>query len=1157
MLKNLWKCLSSSKKHCLPKTRNRKFGIILIVFSVSTLLFANTEKNERITLTFRSVPLKTVVNQIEKQTEYLFVYDEQAIDINQKVTINAKNNTVDDILKSLLNGTNITYSIEGKNIILKKKSKYEQDANQPTSGNRKIRGVVTDNKGEPIIGATVQDPQTKAGTTTDFNGNFNLDVSENSVLRISYLGYSETTIRIDGRQYITVKLNESALDLDEVIVIGYGTIKKSDLTGAVSSIKTDDLPMSSNASIATMLSGKAAGVVSRQVSAQPGGGVEVLIRGAASTGAGNEPLYIIDGFPISSEGVEPSANNRYRDFGSRSPLNSINPNDIESIEILKDASSSAIYGARAANGVIIITTKKGKAGKSVVTYNGSFGMQRIANKIDMMDATQFMNEANKFSYEKWLFDNRIFPYGNTNASSVSPWSPMYLEDNILKAGKGTDWYSLITQDGMINQHNLSISGGSEKLKHMVSFNYYDQKGVVKNSNFTRFSGRANFSQEINKIFSYGINATISYINSTNVPLGTEDFENSGLINSALAYDPTISVKDNKGKYVISPYMTTVPNPVSMMEIEDYTKNTRFLINGFVQVNLYKGLFAKVNMGIDDQRGNRNSYLPKTTLYGLQVGGDASKSVVQRFDRLIETTLIYNFSIKEKHKFDMLLGYSYQDFLVENTAAGNQQFFTDVFLYNLLSAGQAQRPTVSSSKGEDKLMSYFGRINYNLKDKYLLTFTARNDGSSNFGKNNRFAFFPSAAFAWRINREDFLKEEEYWMSNLKLRVGIGQTGNSNIGGGAYEYYTSAWRYTVFGDSRVYTGTAKQSLANPDLKWETTTELNTGLDFGFFNERFSGSVDFFYKQIKDLLGFRTLKSFMEVSTVAANIGKTQSSGIEFTLRSDNLNRRDLKWKTEFTFTRYVDRWLERNPELNLNPWQQNDDPIRAYYTYQADGILKIGETPPIHMPNLLPGQFKIKDLNGYLRDEFGSLIPGPNGKVQYTGMPDGILDEADIILFGTTDPGFTMGLGNTFEYKGFDLNIFFYGMFDRLVNNQTRGKYSIPEIRRILNGQNFMTEITERWSSTNTDSDLPSGFTTVYPQPGTYLWEKAWFIRCKNITLGYSLPKKWLKNIASNARVYVDFGNPFVITPYTGNDPETDFKAGYPNQRSFLAGFDITF
>jgi len=1131
-------------------------NVKVILLTVAFCCLSLTTFSQSISLILRDVTIKEAIQALKEKTGYSFVYEVNDIDTQRKISINARNKPVEEVVKQILSGQKVNFVIQEKNIVITRNQQALTDKeNSSKRVPKRISGLISDEKGEPIIGATIIESSSNKGTVTDYNGQFSLETDADAQLKVSYIGYESQTVHIAGRTSLKISMSQALKQLDEVIVIGYGTVKKSDLTGAVSSIKTDDLPLSSNASIATMLSGRAAGVVSRQVSAQPGGGVEILIRGAASTGAGNEPLYIIDGFPIGSEGVEPAASNKYSDFGSRSPLNSINPNDIESIEILKDASSSAIYGARAANGVILITTKKGKAGKSSVSYNGSYGIQRIANRIEMMDATQYMMEANAFSREKWLFDNRMYPYGTTSVGTVKPWTPVYLESDIQKAGKGTDWYSLITQDGMINQHNLSISGGSEKLKHMISLNYFDQQGVVKNSSFTRFSGRANISQELSKIFSYGINATISYVNNTNVPLGREDFENSGLINSALAYDPTIPVKDDKGNYFISPTMPIVPNPVSMLEITDYTKNMRFLINGFVQANLYKGLTAKVNMGIDDQRGTRYSYLPKTTLYGLQDGGNASKNSVQRFDRLLETTLIYELKINEDHKFNVLAGYSYQDFNLEFTTAQNNKFFTDVFLYNSLSSGEADRPFVSSGKSENKLISYFGRVNYSLLDKYLLTITARNDGSSNFGVNNRFAFFPSAAVAWRINQEDFLKESTR-LSNLKLRVGVGQTGNSNIGAGAFEYYTSAWQEAVFG-KRVYTGTAKSQMANPDLKWETTTEINTGIDFGFFNERISGSVDYFYKQIKDLLGYRTLKSFMEVSTVAANIGKTQSQGFEVTLRTDNLNRTQLKWNTEFTFTRYVDRWLERNPELNLNPWQKNDDPIRAYYTYLADGILTIGETPPSHMPNLLPGQFKVKDVNGYVRDEFGNLIPGEDGKIQYLGTPDGILDQADIVLFGTSDPGFSVGLGNAFEYKGFDLNIFFYGMFDRLVYNQTREKYSIPEIRRILSGQNFMAEVTERWSSTNPNSELPSGFVTTYPQPGTYLWEEGWFIRCKNITVGYTLPSKWLKNFASKARFFVDLGNPFVITAYTGNDPETDFKAGYPNQHSLLAGFDITF
>lgn len=1125
----------------------------VLCFSSGIVLHA---QNQRVNVKGNNITLKSAFSQIEQQTKLIVGYEQTAFNENAVLKGGVKSKILKDALAEILEGTNCTFRFQNNHIYIYPVESNDIEEKQLVSvaSAIKITGVVVDTNGEPLIGASIMIKGTSVGTITDIDGRFSLDAVPDAVLTVSSVGYIPQDINIRGRSDLWITLQEDNKLLDELVVVGYGTVKKSDLTGAVSSVKADNLPISSNASIATMLSGKAAGVTSRQVSAQPGGGVEILIRGAASTGAGNEPLYIIDGFPVGNQGVEPSANNRYSDFGSRNPLNSINPNDIESIEILKDASSSAIYGARAANGVVLITTKKGKEGKAIVTYNGSYGIQQIANRIEMMNANQYMNEVNKFSYEKWLFDNRVYPYGNTDPNSLTPWSSIYSETEILNAGVGTDWYSLITRNGMINQHNLSISGGTEKLKHMVSFNYFDQEGVVKNSDFTRFTGRANLEHKLNNVLTYGINATISYINNTNTPLGTEDFENSGLINSALAYDPTIPVKDDKGNYVISPYMTTVPNPVSMLEITDYTKNRRFLINAFVQAQIAKGLEGRINLGLDDQQGNRNAYLPKTTLYGAQVGGNASKSIAQRFDRLIEGTLTYDVSIKDVHKFNMLLGYSYQDFGYEGLDGANSQFFTDIYLYNSLSAGEAVRPTVSSSKSEEKLMSFFGRVNYNLLDRYLLTLTLRADGSSNFGINNRFGYFPSGALAWRINQEEFLQPYD-WVSDLKLRIGFGQTGNSNIGNGAYEFYTSAWRQYVFNET-VYTGTAKYKLANPDLKWETTTELNVGLDFGFFNQRVSGSFDFFNKQVKDLLGTRTLKSFMEVSSVAANIGKTQSRGVELTLRTINFNKK-FKWNTEFNFTRYVDRWLERDPESTLSPWQKNDDPIRAYYTYVADGILGIGEAPPAHMPNLLPGQFKVKDINGYVRDDFGNLIPDANGKIQYIGKPDGILDQADIVLWGTTDPGFSIGFGNTFEYKGIDLNIFFYGMFDRLVSNQTRGKYSIPEIRRILNGQNFMTEVMDRWSHTNSGSQLPSGFTTTYPQPGTYLWEDGWFIRCKNITLGYTIPEKWHVKNFSKARVFFDVGNPFVFTAYTGNDPETDFKAGYPNQHSFMMGIDVTF
>lgn len=1111
---------------------------------MTTPLFA------QITIDETKKPIRQILKAIEKKSEYRFFYNEDIKDLNKVTTLQVQNASIEKTLDALFLQSNITYQLQPKNnIVLSQKV-----ANSGVHKTSKVTGLVTDQNGDPIQWATVVVPGTNIGTTTDLKGQFSIDAPQGAQISVSYIGMETQTVYANDRKELSIVLQYGANSLEDVVVIGYGAVKKSDLTGAVSSVKTGDLPISSNTSIATMLAGRAAGVTAIQTSAQPGGGVEILIRGAASTGAGNEPLYIIDGFPVGGGGVEPAADNRYSNFGSHNPLNSINPNDIESIEVLKDASSSAIYGARAANGVILITTKKGHEGKVNVTYDGSYGVQQIANEIVMLNATQYMQKANSFAYESWLFNNNAYPYGTKSPSDITtPHTPIYTDPEIKKAGKGTDWYNLITRMGSIQQHNLSVSGGAKNLTYMTSFNVFSQDGVVKGSNFDRISGRVNLEQKIGKSITFGVNGTMSYIKSTNIPLGTEDFENSGLINSALAYDPTIPVKDKKGDYVISPLMATVPNPVSMLEIEDYTKTRRFLVNAYAQAEIVKGLVAKVNLGIDDQEGNRYSYLPKTTLYGKQEGGKASRSQASSFSRLIETTLNYNVTFGEAHKLSLLAGWSAQDFTYEGLAASNSQFFTDSYLYNNLGSGEVKRPYVASNKSYERFQSFFGRVNYNLLDRYLFTVTLRADGSDRFGKNNRYGFFPSAAVAWRIAQEPFMKDIS-WLSDLKLRAGMGQTGNANIGNNSFEYYSSAWRQYVFGES-VSTGTYKSQMGNDDLKWETTTEYNIGLDFGFFDQRLSGSFEFFNKNIDGLLGYRTLKSYMEVGTVAANIGKTQSRGMELTLRSVNFKGK-FGWNTEFTFTRYVDRWKERNSG-SLNPWQKNDDPIRAYYSYVSDGILQLDETPPGHMPNLLPGQFKVKDMNGFMRDDFGNPVLNAKGSYQYTGKPDGMLDEADIVMMGTTDPGFSLGFGNTFTFNNFDLNIFFYGMFDRIVYNATRDKYSVFELRRILQGQNFIGEVLDSWSSTNTDSDIPSGFVTTYPQPGTFLREPGWFIRCKNISIGYTLPEKLFRGYISKLRFYVDIGNPFVITNYTGNDPETDFKAGYPNQRSYMMGLNISF
>lgn len=688
------------------------------------LCFVFTGYGQNISVNFPNITVERALEILRNQEGYSFSVKTNDVNLQKKVNANLQNQPIEKVLSTIFQGQPVSFEIDGKMVRIIKGSDRDTKASQTATENRKISGRVTDRQGEPLIGVSIiAKGSNEKGTMTNIDGYYSLSVPDKSILQFSYIGYDTQELKVGKSDILNATLQEKINDLDEVVVIGYGSMKKSDLTGAVSTVKTEDLPMSANTSISHMLSGRAAGITSVQNSAQPGGGVTLRIRGEASTGAGNEPLYIIDGFPIGGSQVEPAADNRYTDFGSRNPLNSINPNDIESIEILKDASSTAIYGARAANGVIIITTKKGREGKPVVNYSANYGVQQIANKTEMMNAQEFMTEANKFAKEQWLYNNRIYPYGNTDPSTITdPIVYPYTDSAIRNAGEGTDWYDLITREGMIHQHNLSVSGGTSNLRYMASFNFFDQNGVVRNSDFTRYTGRLNVEHQINKIFKYGVNATQSYIKSTNVPLGTEDFENSGLINSAMSYDPTTPVYNKDGSYAQSERMTTVPNPVSMLEIDDYTQTKRLLVNAYLQAEIIKGLVAKVNIGFDDQTGVRNSYIPTTTLYGKQEGGKASKSMAQQFDRLLEATVNYDFSIAKAHKFNILAGYSYQDFTNEGFSAANSQFFTDIFKYNSLASGEAARPTVASNKSKTMFISYFGRINYNLFDKYLFTLT---------------------------------------------------------------------------------------------------------------------------------------------------------------------------------------------------------------------------------------------------------------------------------------------------------------------------------------------------------------------------------------------------------------------------------------------------
>jgi TonB-linked SusC/RagA family outer membrane protein len=1133
----------SSRESFAFKKIIRMVRFTLFCFFLSLLQVLAVEsysQQTRLTLNQQNQKLEDVLKVIEDRSEFFFLYNRDLINVDQKVNINENDQTITVILNELLKGTDIKYSVINRQIIL---SNLEGISGLNAQQQKSVSGKVTDSSGGSMPGVSVVLKGTTTGIITGANGNYSLtNVPTNATLQFSFVGMKTQEILVGNKTTVNIVLEEETIGIDEVVAIGYGTQKKSDLTGAVSVVKTNDLSKSSSSSIIQTLAGKAAGLTVTQISSQPGGGLDLQIRGAANSSTGHDPLYIIDGFPISSGSVEPSSGNRY-EMGSRNPLNSINPNDIESVEILKDASSTAIYGARASNGVIIITTKKGKAGKTQVNYSTSFSIQTMANRLTMLKANELMTEVNRTGYERWMINNKIAPYGNADMNSAPAFTPKYTQDQINVAGDGTDWYSEVTRNGQIQQHNLSFTGGSDKTNFMVSFNYFGQDGIVKNSGLERYSGRINLESEISKMFKFGTNLTVSLVNNSNVPLGDRQFENSGVVNAAIEYDPRLPVKDAQGNYSLQ--VGAEPNPVSLLEITDITAQKRILATTWIQANVTKGLNIKLNIGIDNQIGKRSNYLPKTTLYGLQAQGSATISENAKFDKLGEVTANYTKSLfGGKHNLTALVGYSFQEFNWDGFSAGSSIFLSDNFLYNNLQSGEVQRPSVSSYKGKELMASYFGRINYNMYEKYLLTLSIRRDGSDKFGANNKFGTFPSAAVAWRINNENFMKSISA-ISNLKLRLSYGQTGNSNIGSNANEFYTAAYNSYVF-ENKLTTGVAKQQLANPDLKWETATEINLGLDCGFFGERITSTFEYFDRTISDLLGYRQLPSYYEIRQVAANLGKTSSKGFEATIVTRNVKGK-FDWTTTINFSKYIDRWKERSPDVVLAPYQKADDKIRAMYDYTSDGILQAGEAPPAYMPGLLPGQMKVKDINGF----------DANNKL--TGTPDGKLNEADISNIGCSDPGYTIGIGNTMEYKNFDLNIFFYGMFNRLAWNDLRGTYGPGALQGILDGfnGNSLTEVKNRWTHDNQNTNLPSGVPNPYPGTGTWLLENGAFLRCKNITLGYTIPQKSIFKNLSKARIYIDLNNPFVLTHYTGIDPEMTGRSIYPPQRSFAMGVDVTF
>ncbi|MDR2775720.1 MAG: TonB-dependent receptor [Tannerella sp.] len=1011
----------------------------------------------------------------------------------------------------------------------------------------KITGYVADasDAGEPLTGASIVEKGTGNGIITDADGDFSITVAPGATLVISYLGYQTKEVVVEaGKTHYEIALPEDLQALNEVVVVGYGVQKKRDLTGAISSVKMSDEPVGTFSTISHALAGKAAGLSVSQTSAQAGGSAKFRIRGETSINAGNDPLVIIDGFPVTSN-PSPGSGNRYSSGSTDNLLESINPDDIESIEVLKDASSTAIYGARAGHGVIIITTKRGKAGKSKVTYSGNYSVQNMKNPYKMLDAGEFMDRRNKDQYENWMKNNGqgIYAQYITPNANPTPFKTSYTDAEIA-AAQTTDWFDAVTRTGQQQTHNVSLNGGSETTQYLVSLNYFSQQGVIKTNDMERYTANVNLDHQVSKYVKTGISLNLSRNEYNNVPLGDNDWENAGVIPSAVHSIPYIPVRDENGAYTTNPFMGQLPNAASLLEITDLTTKDRLLGSAYLEIKPISDLTLRGSLGADRKYAKRRQYVPTSTMYGARVNGQATIVQDDKMDLLMDLTATYVKEIGD-HSLTALVGYSYQEMSSEWMRAGNDNFPLDGFLYNNLGAGNNAKPDVGSSASTSSMSSGFARLNYSFLGRYLLTATLRADGSSNFMPDERWGYFPSASLGWRFSDEAFMEATKNILSNGKLRAGYGETGNSNVGLRIYDTYGVSGEY-VFGDTK-YTGMGATKLGNPKLTWETTKEFNVGLDLGFLNNRINLTAEYYNRIISDLLQTGVpLPFYNEITSIADNVGETHGKGIELTLNTINVKNNDWFWSTDLTYAHNEDRWEKRRDDWTPAAYESATDYIRSIYVYKTDGLMQPGETRPAWQPALLPGQIKIQDLSG------------PDG------VPDGKMDQYDRVLLGSRDPKFIFGFNNTVRYRQFDFNVYFYGEFGALKGRSYYEQWANGFVdANIVNKSEASRYV---WSSDNQNTTYPSAIPSTYASyenSSDYWYKKINFVRCRNITLGYTVP---LKNVLGNLRVYADVNNPFVITNWNGIDPETDNfdssrnNAGafnYPNVTSYSLGVNITF
>ena len=1111
-----------SGRYCF---KNPRFKQIFRFMRISTFLlmvcvfcsYAGNahSQNAKVSIRMNNVKLDKILNEIENQTDYLFIYNNQ-VDINKITSVKVKNEAVAQVLDKILSGTGINYELEGTHIILTTEAIKDLHAQQQA---KTVTGTVTDVSGEPIIGANIRIKGTTTGTITDIDGNFSIEAEPQSVIEVSYIGYLTQETVINNQKSIRFLLKEDTKTLDEVVVIGYGVQKKADLTGSVANINTEKLNTQSNANIGQALQGKIAGVDIVSQGGAPGSGTRIMVRGIGTLNNAS-PLYIVDGMYMNS-------------------IDHINPNDIASIDVLKDASSAAIYGSRAANGVIIVTTKEGSntEGKPIIDLSVNLGISTASKFLDMLDAKGWAEV--------------------TTIARQAIGKPALDMATDLANKPDNDWQDIMFRPALMQNYNLSVKGGGKYSTYYTGLGYFNQDGIVKGTNYQRYNIQSKNDYK-RGIFSAGTNLIISF--SHDKPLHQE--LRGGMIGTILQSVPTLEKYDDtrEGGYG-GTYgdVVNIPHPLAIIDdniMDRYNENVKIFANLYAQIELFKGLKYKLNLTPDFSFERYKNYLNKYD-FGLATNSITQLTERQRRRRniLVENLLTFDRTFGE-HKISALAGYTYQDSRFRHIQAygeGLPQGLEEI------DAATTNRSNEGNS-WRSVLTSILGRVFYSYQNKYLFTATIRRDGSSKFGKNNRYGYFPSFSLGWNVAEEKFM-ENVHWLDQLKLRGGYGVLGNQEIDNYQYSSTITTGINYPDGNGGLLQGAFPKNFANPDIKWEETAMTNVGIDFMAFNNRLSLTADYYVKNTKDIL----LTVPIPISSGGANdpirnAGKIRNNGFEFNLGWMDQPNPDISYGINLIGSFNKNKVIAMGSESgSIKGGSTNQNittsetkagyPIGGYWLISTAGYFNSQEEVDAYakdgkkiQPAAEPGDIKFVDANN-----------------------DGVINDDDRVFQGSPFPDFTFALNGNMRYKNFDLSIGLQGVLGNKIYNATR-----QTLEDVTKGSNFLASCLDYWTPENKNASHPR-LTWDDPNRNTraesdrYL-ENGSYLRLRSVQLGYTFPQTWFKGAIQHARVYINAENLFTITSYSGYSPDVNADNAnyrgfdnfiYPTNRTFMLGLNVTF